>query len=187
MWAVSRAVARGRLRPVDAGAAGFSRPGCVDCHMHDTLIRVDHVGIAVESVAEAEPILTALGCETLSDREGPEGRFRWVYYRLGDASRIELVTPLDEDGQIAAFLDRHGPGLHHVTLEVADIDAVVAAVEETGADVVDHADHGSYSEAFVSPRNPTGALFQLMEYHEQPETPAERAMYIGGEPLEVDR
>ena len=154
--------------------------------MHDTPIRVDHVGIAVASVADAESILIALGCEKLADREGPEGRFRWVYYRLGDASRIELVTPLDEDGQIAAFLDRHGPGLPHVTLEVADIDAVVAAIEETGADVVDYADHGYYSEAFVSPRNPTGALFQLMEYHETPETPEERAMYIGGIPLEVD-
>ena len=186
MWAVSTAVPRGRLRPVDECAAGFSRPGRVDRHMHDTPIRVDHVGIAVESVADAEPILTALGCETVADREGPEGRFRWVYYRLGDASRIELVTPI-EDGEIAAFLDRHGPGLHHVTLEVADIDAVVAAIEKTGADVVDYADHGHYSEAFVSPRNPTGALFQLMEYHDQPETPAEHAMYIGGEPLEVDR
>ena len=71
--------------------------------MHDTPIRVDHVGIAVESVADAEPILTGLGCEKLADREGPQGRFRWVYYRLGDASRIELVAPLDPDGDIAAF------------------------------------------------------------------------------------
>ena len=178
-------MARQRVRPRAAG--GFSRPGRLGRHMHDTPIRVDHVGIAVESIEDAEPILFALGCEKLADREGPEGRFRWVYYRLGDASRIELVTPLDEDGRIAAFLDRHGLGLHHVTLEVADIDAVVAAIEETGADLVDYADHGYYAEAFVSPRNPTGALFQLMEYHETPETSAERAMYVGGEPLEVDR
>ena len=71
--------------------------------MHDTPIRVDHVGIAVASVADAEPILTALGCEKLADRDGPQGRFRWVYYRLGDASPIELVAPLDPDGDIAAF------------------------------------------------------------------------------------
>jgi methylmalonyl-CoA/ethylmalonyl-CoA epimerase len=159
----------------------------VDRHVHDTPIRVDHVGIAVESVADAEGLLTALGCEKLADREGPAGRFRWVYYRLGDASRVELVTPLDEDGDIAAFLDRHGPGLHHVTLEVANIEAVVAAIEAAGVDVVDYADHGDYTEAFVSPRNPTGALLQLMEYHGTPETTEQGAMYVGGAPLEVER
>jgi len=155
--------------------------------MHDTPIRVDHVGIAVESTEDAEPILFALGCEKLADREGPQGRFRWVYYRLGDASRIELVAPLDPDGDIAAFLDRNGPGPHHVTLEVADIDVVVAAVEEAGIDVVEYAEHAYYTEAFVSPRNPSGTLFQLMKYHETPETPEERGMFIGGAPLEVDR
>lgn len=66
---------------------------------------------------------------------------------------MELVTPTGEEGLIAEFLDRYGPGLHHVTLEVADIDAVIAAVEAAGVDVVDYAEHGDYTEAFVSPRN----------------------------------
>jgi methylmalonyl-CoA/ethylmalonyl-CoA epimerase len=57
---------------------------------HDTPIRVDHVGIAVESIPEAEPVLTALGCEKLTE-ESVEGRFRWAYYRLGNASRLELI------------------------------------------------------------------------------------------------
>jgi methylmalonyl-CoA/ethylmalonyl-CoA epimerase len=153
--------------------------------MHDTPIRVDHVGIAVRDVAAAGTVLSALGCEKLTDREGPEGRFRWLYYRLGDASRIELVTPTGDEGAIAAFLDEHGPGLHHVTLEVADVDAVVAALEDAGVRVVDRADHDEYAEAFVSPRNPTGALFQLMEYHETPDGTTTNEMYIGGQPVET--
>jgi len=151
--------------------------------MHGTPIRVDHVGIAVREIEPAETLLSALGCEKLTDREGPDGRFRWVYYRLGDASRVELVTPTGEEGLIAAFLDRHGSGLHHVTLEVADIEAVVAAVEAAGVDVVDYAEHDYYTEAFVSPRNPTGALFQLMEYHGTPDGTSEAAMFVGGEPV----
>jgi len=152
--------------------------------MHDTPIRVDHVGIAVREIEPAETLLSALGCEKLTDREGPDGRFRWVYYRLGDASRVELVTPTGEEGLIAAFLDRHGSGLHHVTLEVADIEAVVAAVEAAGVDVVDYAEHDYYTEAFVSPRNPTGALFQLMEYHGTPDGTPAAETFVGGRPVE---
>lgn len=134
--------------------------------MHDTPIRVDHVGIAVESVAAAEPVLEALGCERGSDETGPDGSFRWLTYHLGDASRLELVAPLADDSFVQAFLDENGPGLHHVTLEVADVDAVVEHLSDVGLPVVDRATHAGYSEAFVSPRNPTGVLFQLMEYHD---------------------
>ena len=146
-------------------------------------VRVDHVGIAVESVADAEPVLELLGAEKLVREPDPTGAFRWAYYRLGDASRVELVTPTGEEGLISAFLDRHGSGLHHVTLEVADIEAVVAAVEAAGVDVVDYAEHDYYTEAFVSPRNPTGALFQLMEYYGTPDGTSEAAMFVGGEPV----
>ncbi|PSQ59431.1 hypothetical protein BRD18_03445, partial [Halobacteriales archaeon SW_7_71_33] len=130
-------------------------------------VRVDHVGIAVESVEAADPVLRALGCEQVTD-ETVEGRFRWVYYRLGDASRIELVEPVAEDTFLTEFLAANGPGLHHVTLEVADIDAAVAGVEAAAADleVVDRATFEDWHEAFVSPRNPTGTLFQLIEHRE---------------------
>ncbi|PSQ16449.1 glyoxalase [Halobacteriales archaeon QS_8_69_26] len=132
---------------------------------HGVPIRVDHVGIAVRSVADAEPVLQALGCEKLLD-ETVEGRFRWVYYRLGDASRVELIEPVAEGSFLTDYLDDHGPGLHHVTLEVADIDAVIEGLEAAGLRVVARREFDDWTEAFVSPRNPTGTLFQLMEYHD---------------------
>lgn len=132
---------------------------------HDTPIRVDHVGIAVESIADAEPVLLAFGCTKLLD-ETIEERFRWVYYTLGDASRLELIEPISPDSFLADYLDRHGPGLHHVTLEVADIDRVIETIEATGYRVVDYHEYTGWTEAFVAPSNPTGALFQLMEYHD---------------------
>lgn len=147
---------------------------------HDTPIRVDHAGIAVESVEVAEPVLLALGCEKLvDDTVGDE--FRWVYYALGDASRIELIEPIADDTFLTAFLDEHGPGLHHVTLEVADIDAVIEGLEASGLRVVDRRAFDDYVEAFVSPRNPTGTLFQLMEYRDgyDERGPAEE-LYVNG-------
>jgi methylmalonyl-CoA/ethylmalonyl-CoA epimerase len=131
---------------------------------HDTPIRVEHVGIAVEEFDAAEAVLHALGASKYVDDTGPNGDFRWAGYLLGDASRLELVTPLSDDNFIRDFLDRHGPGLHHVTLEVADMDAVVDALEGADVTVVDRATHDTYEEAFVSPANATGALFQLMRF-----------------------
>lgn len=155
---------------------------------HDTPIRVDHVGIAVESIEAAEQVLFAFGCEKYIE-ESVEGRFRWAQYDFGrDASRLELIAPEAEDTFLTAYLDDHGPGLHHVTLEVADIDAVIDAIEAAGLDVVDYREFDDWTEAFVSPRNPTGALFQLMEHHEsyaEGRAPPER-LYIGGRRLGAD-
>ncbi|MFC7127991.1 VOC family protein [Haloferax chudinovii] len=132
---------------------------------HNTPIHVEHVGIAVESVRDAEPVLVALGCQKLLD-DTVDDQFRWAYYRLGDGSRIELIEPTGADSFLTQYLDANGPGLHHVTLEVADIEAVVEAMEANGFSVVDYERRDEWAEAFVSPRNPTGTLFQLMEYHD---------------------
>ena len=152
---------------------------------HETPIRVDHVGIAVESINAAEPILFALGCRKLIE-ESVEGRFRWAQYdfEMG-ASRLELIAPEADDTFLTEYLNDHGSGLHHVTLEVAAIDAVVAALEDAGYDVVEYREYEDWTEAFVPPSNPTGALFQLFEYHEEYDEgrPPADCLYVDGERL----
>ncbi|AHG01285.1 glyoxalase (plasmid) [Halostagnicola larsenii XH-48] len=132
---------------------------------HDIPIRVDHVGIAIESIEAGEPVLEALGCEKLLE-EPVEDEFRWAYYELGDASRIELIAPIADGTFLTSYLAENGPGLHHVTLEVGDIEGMIETLERAGLQVVDYTEREDWSEAFVSPANPTGTLFQLMEYHE---------------------
>lgn len=136
---------------------------------HDVPVRVDHVGIAVPAIADAQPFVEALGGTRTVLADGANGDIRWAFFELGDASGIELIEPLAADSFLHGYLDEHGPGLHHVTLDVADLEAMVEGLEAEGIRVVDvahHPDHG-YSEAFVSPRNPTRALFQLMEFHDR--------------------
>jgi len=150
-------------------------------------IRVDHTGIAVESIEATEPVLFALGCRKLIE-ESVEGRFRWAQYDFGrEASRLELIAPEESGTFLTAYLDEYGPGLHHVTLEVADIDAVIAAVEDHGLDIVEYTTDEDWTEAFVPPSNPTGALFQLFEYHEgyDENRPAPEKLYVDGERLRV--
>ncbi|GAB7021291.1 VOC family protein [Halostagnicola bangensis] len=132
---------------------------------HDIPIRVDHVGIAVDSVETGEPFLEALGCEKILE-EPVDDEFRWAYYELGDASRIELIAPIAKDTFLTNYLEENGPGLHHVTLEVADIDGIIEVLEDEAVRIVDYTERDDWTEAFVSPGNPTGTLFQLMEYHE---------------------
>lgn len=153
----------------------------------DLQIRVDHVGIAVESINDAEPVLFALGCEKRIE-ESVEGRFRWAQYDFGGAaSRLELIAPEDGGSFLTEFLDERGPGLHHVTLEVADIDAVVDAIEAAGLRVVEYAEFEDWTEAFVSPGNPTGTLFQLMEYHDSYDAgrPPAEVLYVDGTRLDA--
>ena len=145
--------------------------------MHDPPIRVDHVGLAVPDIDAAEPVLLALGAEPLYREAMPQ--LTWAYYGLGEASRIELIEPRGEESFLEGYLERHGPGLHHVTLEVADIDAVIGALEAEGIDVIDRAERDGWTEAFVSPRNATGGLFQLMEYHDD-FTDDRPNVYVGG-------
>jgi len=151
----------------------------------DCSIRVDHTGIAVESIDDAESVLLAFGCRKLVE-ESVEGRFRWAQYDFGrDASRLELIAPEADDTFLTTYLDERGPGLHHVTLEVADIDAVAAAVEDAGLDVVEYREYDDWTEAFVPPSNPTGALFQLFEYHDgyADGRPAAEKLYVDGQRL----
>jgi methylmalonyl-CoA/ethylmalonyl-CoA epimerase len=148
-------------------------------------VRVDHTGIAVESISDAESVLFAFGCRKLIE-ESVEGRFRWAQYDFGtDASRLELIAPEQDGTFLTEYLDEHGPGLHHVTLEVADIDAVAAAIEEAGLDVVEYREYDDWTEAFVPPSNPTGALFQLFEYHDSYDEgrPDAGKLYVDGERL----
>lgn len=148
-------------------------------------VRVDHTGIAVESISDAESVLFAFGCRKLIE-ESVEGRFRWAQYDFGrDASRLELIATEQDGTFLTEYLDEHGPGLHHVTLEVADIDAAAAAIERAGLDVVEYREYDDWTEAFVPPSNPTGALFQLFEYHDSYDAgrPDSKKLYVDGECL----
>ncbi|WP_152042038.1 VOC family protein [Salinigranum salinum] len=152
--------------------------------------RVDHVGIAVHDVDAAEATLRALGCTPVHRETVPAGTFEWATYTLGDASRVELVAPVESGGEsfLTGFLADHGPGLHHVTLEVTDVDAAVDRLEAAGERVVGYAVEDGWTEAFVSPRNPTGTLFQLMAYHDDyRERGPDEALFVRGEPLGDER
>lgn len=128
--------------------------------------KIDHVGIAVDGLGDAEPVYRAL----LDG--GPEGReevedegVRVSFFGRG-AGRVELLEPSDPGSAVGRFLERHGPGVHHVCLRVGEIEAALERAEEAGAEVVPprvRRGAGGRPVAFLHPRSTGGVLVELTE------------------------
>jgi methylmalonyl-CoA/ethylmalonyl-CoA epimerase len=127
---------------------------------------IDHLAVAVDSLDEAVPLWSALLGENPSGREevSAEG-VRVAFFGEGDG-RIELLEPLDEGSPVGRFLSRTGPGLHHVCLRVADLEAALERAEEEGVEVLEpRIRRGAEGRrvAFLHPRSAGGVLVELTE------------------------
>jgi methylmalonyl-CoA/ethylmalonyl-CoA epimerase len=127
---------------------------------------LDHVAVAVHSIAEARKVYVAAfgmpdgGIEHVADQ-----KVNVLMVHAG-AQRIELVEPAAPDSPIANFLAKRGPGLHHLAYVVDDCAAAIAALERAGLRMIDRAPrpgaHGT-RVAFVHPSATGGVLTELVE------------------------
>jgi methylmalonyl-CoA epimerase len=127
---------------------------------------LDHVAIALPSIAAALPTYELLTGAAGSSPEHVVGqRVNAVF--LGDSGcRLELLEPTSPDSPIARFLDRRGPGLHHIAYRVADLDAALAKLAAAGIRLIDAAPRkGAYGHrvAFLHPSGLNGVLVELVE------------------------
>ncbi|HWP99011.1 MAG TPA: methylmalonyl-CoA epimerase [Vicinamibacterales bacterium] len=127
---------------------------------------LDHVAVAVRDLAEALAFYRdALGLEIEGVEEVPSQGVRAHFVDLGGV-RLELLEPLGADSPVARFLERRGPGLHHVTLRVDDIHAALARLRARGVRLIDEAPrpgaHGALV-AFVHPSAAHGVLVELKQ------------------------
>ncbi|WP_419948533.1 methylmalonyl-CoA epimerase [Candidatus Palauibacter sp.] len=127
---------------------------------------IDHVGIAVNSLREAAARWTAILGEPPSGEETvPAEGIRAAFFGEGPG-RIELLEPLAPGSPIARFLERRGPGIHHLCVRVADLDAAVARAEDAGAEAIPprlRTGAGGARIAFLHPRALGGVLLELRE------------------------
>jgi GTPase len=156
---ISRSVAEpegSALREITRGA-GPSGPA------NTTL---DHIGIAVTDVAQALAFFRdALGLEVETPEEVASQRVRAHFIPVGE-SAIELLEATAEDSPIAKYVAKRGPGLHHITLRVADIRAALAQLKTKGVRLIDEQPregaHGSLV-AFIHPSSAHGVLVELKQ------------------------
>ena len=126
---------------------------------------VDHIGIAVRSIDEARSLYEALGLEVDEIEEVPSEKVRVAMIRCG-TTRIELLEPTADDSPIARFLDQRGPGIHHLCLRSADVDADDRRLRDAGRDVLRPAPTrgaGGSRVQFVHPKSAGGVLLELSQ------------------------
>jgi methylmalonyl-CoA epimerase len=129
------------------------------------MFTIDHLGIAVKSLAAAKGIYEKLGL-TVSPEETVEAeQVRLVMVPLGE-SRLELLEATSKDSTIARFIAKHGEGLHHVSLRVPDLAAAVARLKKDGVRLVSEeikVGAGGHRYVFVHPSSAGGVLLELVE------------------------
>ncbi len=128
------------------------------------ILKIDHLGIAVPSLAEAIRSYEALGFRVDETHDVPTEKVRAAFLAVGE-SHLELLEPTGPASVIARFLEKRS-GLHHVCVLVDDIDAALAELKAKGVPLVDETPRpgaGGCRVAFVHPRGAAGVLLELKE------------------------
>ena len=129
-------------------------------------MKIDHIGIATRGIEDAMTFYRdALGLDVAETEEVAEQKVRVAMLPIGD-SRIELLEATSADSPIARFLEKRGPGIHHIAVRVDDIRAALADLKQKGARLIDEEPRtgaGGCLVAFVHPSSTNGVLLELVQ------------------------
>ena len=129
------------------------------------MFKIDHLGIAVKSLDAAKSFYEKLGLTVSSEETVAAEGVKLVMVPVGE-SRFELLQPISDDSAIAKFLTKRGEGLHHVSLRVPNLAAVVAKLKKDGTRLVSDEikiGAGGHRYVFVHPSSAGGVLLELVE------------------------
>lgn len=128
--------------------------------------RINHIAIVVADIDEALKFWRdALGLELSHVEDVPEQQSLVAFLPSGE-SEIELVKPTSPDSGVARYLEKRGPGMHHLCFEVDDIDATLARLKTHGVQLINEeaiTGSGGKRLAFIHPKSTQGVLVELYE------------------------
>ena len=131
------------------------------------MTKIDHIGIATESIEESKSFWEALGFSSsgggVVDDQGVK-----VRYMVNDSeTRIELLEPISTDTPVGRFIDRRGVGIQQLAISVDDISETISKLLSMGIRMINtepQIGHGGNKIAFVHPSSSGGVLVELVEY-----------------------
>jgi methylmalonyl-CoA/ethylmalonyl-CoA epimerase len=128
--------------------------------------RLDHVNIAVPDAAElAAKFTAALGMEVVKETVVEDQGVKVLMLDAG-GSHLEITEPLGDDTPVGRFLARKGPGLHHIAIEVEDIEATLKKMKDCGIALIDETPRigaMGHKIAFAHPKSFGGVLVEIVE------------------------
>ena len=130
-------------------------------------MKLDHIGIATHQLDDALALWRdALGLQVEFTEEVTEQGVRIAMLPVGE-THIELLEPLSKTSPVGKFLEKRGPGIHHVAIRVTDIRASLARLKEKGTRLIDETPRkgaGGCLVAFVHPSSANGVLLELVQH-----------------------
>ena len=132
-------------------------------------VEIDHLGIAVHSLEQSLRFYAdVLGMEVAARETVEVERVHVAMLPAGpgkDAARLELLEAMDSESTIAKFLEKHGPGLHHIALRVEDLTTVTERLKSEGARLLNEPRRGAggHLYVFVHPASAGGVLLELIQ------------------------
>lgn len=130
--------------------------------------RIDHVAIIVRNIEQALTFYQdTLGIQPREIKAVPSEQVRIAFLPLGGpgGSEIELIEPTTPDSSLSRFLEKRGEGMHHICLEVENIEAALHEMQEKGAPVLDTQPRlaAEGRAIFLHPKGTNGVLLELLE------------------------
>jgi methylmalonyl-CoA/ethylmalonyl-CoA epimerase len=129
-------------------------------------MKINHLGIATQDIEHALQFWgDALGLKNIYTETVEDQKVRIAMLPLGE-SRIELLEPTSEDSPISKFLEKRGGGIHHIAVEVEDIEAALAKLRAHGMRLIDESPRIGAEGclvAFVHPSSASGVLLELVQ------------------------
>jgi methylmalonyl-CoA epimerase len=129
------------------------------------MFQIDHLGIAVKSLASAKAIYEKLGLTVSAEETVEHEQVRLVMVPVGE-SRLELLEPTSGNSTIAKFIAKRGEGLHHVCMKVPDLPLAVERLKKDGVRLVSdeiRIGAGGHKYVFVHPSSAGGVLLELVQ------------------------
>jgi methylmalonyl-CoA/ethylmalonyl-CoA epimerase len=136
--------------------------------MIPSILRIDHVSIAVRNYAKAEYFFRhILGAIPGTSATDPAMKYFWQIFSLGDLSRIEILNPTGQGSFLDNFLAQREGGVHHITLQTKSIEETRALLEKHHIPYFGFNEYTGvlWKELFIHPRDAFGVLIQIAEFH----------------------
>lgn len=130
------------------------------------IIKVNHIGIAAIDLEETLKFYSdALGISVTGFETVDEQKVKVAFLPCGESS-LEIMESTDPNGPVAKFIDKNGPGIHHIAIEVDDVDEALNILKDKGVRLIDEVARigaGGSKIAFIHPKSTKGVLLELCQ------------------------